>query len=125
MKEQSKEEFFLCLKEQGCNIEKALERFFYDKELYIQCYSKLIKSEDFLQLQESVKKENKETSLKLTHALKGVLANLELVSMHSVVLEIESDIKKDSWQEGYLKCMELAKIKAFYSNILQESEGKK
>lgn len=109
------------LKEEGCNIEKALERFFYDEELYIQCYGKLFESEEFALLQKRIAAKEKEASLKSTHSLKGVLANLELTPMRSVVLEMETAIKTDSWQEAAIQCEDLIKMKTFYRNILQES----
>ena len=109
------------LQDQGCHIEKALERFFYDEELYVQCYSKLMGSEEFELLQKKVKSQEKEDGLKVTHSLKGVLANLELTPMRELVLEIETSIKNDFWQEANLKCRELMKMKSLYKNILQES----
>ena len=109
------------LKEKGCNIEKALERFFFDEELYMQCYSKLMESGEFVLVQKSIVAKEKDASLKATHTLKGVLANLELTPMREVVLEMEALIKIESWQEANRKCMELMEMKSVYRNILQES----
>lgn len=109
------------LKKNGCDMEKALERFFQDEELYIQCYIKLIESEEFELVQNRIAAGEKDAALKSTHSLKGTLANLELLPLRKVVLEIEDSIKKDSWQEAADKSLELLKMRSFYQNILQES----
>ncbi len=107
------------LKEQGCNVEKALERFCYDEELYEQCYVKLMSNEEFGRLSKQITEKNKEEALKITHSLKGMLANMELLSLRTAVLKVEEQVKSEEWQEGMLRYAELMNLKSEYDNILQ------
>lgn len=64
------------LKDWGCNVDEALERFVNDKELYYTCFNMFLADDSFGRLLENVKNGDGKTSFEACHTLKGVAGNL-------------------------------------------------
>lgn len=64
------------LRDWGCDVEEALERFVNDQELYCTCFSMFLADDSFNALKQSVECGNCKASFEACHTLKGVAGNL-------------------------------------------------
>ena len=83
------------LKGLGCDVEKALERFLDDGDLYLTCLQAFAEDEGFEKLGEAIKADNHDEIFQQAHTLKGVSANLELATVYQPVAQIVADIRAE------------------------------
>jgi len=90
------EMIFQRLKEWGCDIEGALERFLDDKELYVTCLQTVAVDGNFKKLGAALEEERIADAFDYAHTLKGVFANLGLTPMYTIVEEIVEPLRNGS-----------------------------
>lgn len=77
--------------------ESLAERFMDDETLYLRFLRKLLTTQDFSLLEQFVEEENWAEALRKAHNLKGVCANLGLVSLAAAFAELVKLLRSDSF----------------------------
>lgn len=110
---QSEEEsIWALLKEQGVNVDKALERMKGNKEAYKSFLKEFFEDPDFEALQESIDAQNVKDAFDYAHGLKGMAGNLGLDRVHgkiSILVEILRKGSLEGAMEAYEEVMETCK----------------
>ncbi|MBQ6993651.1 MAG: TetR family transcriptional regulator [Lachnospiraceae bacterium] len=100
------------LKEQGVNVDKALERMKGNKEAYVSFLQEFFADPDFEALQESIEAQRVKDAFDYAHGLKGMAGNLGLDHVHnkiSILVEILRRGSLDGAMEAYEEVMEICK----------------
>ncbi|MGO5051191.1 Hpt domain-containing protein [Lachnospiraceae bacterium LCP25S3_G4] len=78
------------LKQWGCDVDGALQRFIYDDELYKMCLIKFKDDENFVLLEKAMLGGNYISAFESAHTLKGVAGNLGLTPLcESISIVVE------------------------------------
>ena len=77
--------------------ESLEERFMDDEALYLRFLRKLLTTQDFSLLEQCVEEENWAEALRKAHNLKGVCANLGLVSLASAFAAMVKLLRSESF----------------------------
>ncbi len=79
------------LRNWGCDIDGAFERFLNDENLYDECLMMFVEDENIEALKEHINDENQKVPFSIVHTLKGVTGNLGLTPLYeSLVILCES-----------------------------------
>lgn len=79
------------LREWGCDIDTALERFLNDEQLFNECLVMFLDDENLTELKKHINDEDQNVPFSIVHALKGVSGNLGLSPLYdSLVILCES-----------------------------------
>ena len=100
------------LRENGVNVDKALERMKGNKEAYRSFLIEFFEDPDFEALQESIETQNVKDAFDYAHGLKGMAGNLGLDNVHSkisILVEIVSQGSLDGAKEACDEVMETCK----------------
>lgn len=100
------------LRENGVNVDKALERMKGNKEAYKSFLKEFFEDPDFEALQESIEARNAKDAFDYAHGLKGMAGNLGLDNVHSkisVLVEILRQGSLNGAKEAYDEVMEVCK----------------
>lgn len=81
------------LKEWGCDVDGALERFVGDEELYVTCLNTVLTDNAFAGLGDALEKGEIQEAFDYAHTLKGVLANMGLTPMFDVSVRIVEPLR--------------------------------
>jgi HPt (histidine-containing phosphotransfer) domain-containing protein len=81
------------LRNWGCNIDEALERFVNDKELYCTCFNMFLADDSFERLKENIKNGDCKASFEACHTLKGVAGNLAAGPLYTVLCELTEHLR--------------------------------
>lgn len=100
------------LREWGCDIDGAMDRFMGDKELYFTCLHTVVKDKAFAGLGESLKEERISDAFDFAHTLKGVLANMGLTPMFDIVVKIVEPLREGNSD----------KLLPFYEELISSNE---
>lgn len=73
------------LREWGCDMDGAMERFLNDEDLYRDCLNAVIEDEAFDRLKTALDAHNAQEAFGYAHTLKGVLANMGLTPMFDII----------------------------------------
>lgn len=92
----SKDNIFQDLKNWGCDVDGAMERFLEDEELYLSCLQMVVSDSNFEKLGTALREKNIEQSFDCSHTLKGVFANLGLTPMLHLSEQIVEPLRKGS-----------------------------
>lgn len=76
------------LRELGCDMDGAMERFLDDQEFYKECFHKFVEDGELDKLAENIQSGNVEESFALAHSLKGTLGNLGLTPLYERMVDI-------------------------------------
>ncbi|MDD3252438.1 MAG: Hpt domain-containing protein [Lachnospiraceae bacterium] len=98
------------LKQAGCDIDGALERFLQDEEFYLECYEQVMADENFEGLGDALKAHNVEQAFDCAHALKGVIANMGLTPVFNQLAKIVEPLragKDEGLLEPYQKLLDI------------------
>ncbi|MCY1152425.1 MAG: Hpt domain-containing protein [Sphaerochaetaceae bacterium] len=76
------------LKNWGCDINGALERFLNDKDLYFECLSMFEEDENFEALKLHINDSNQKIPFGYVHTLKGVSGNLGITPLFESLSEL-------------------------------------
>ncbi len=99
------------LKEQGVNVDKALERLKGNKEAYRDFLKEFFEDPDFDALQESIEAQRVREAFGYAHGLKGMAGNLGLEQIHSKISVLVEILRQgslegaaDAYEEVREKC---------------------
>lgn len=81
------------LKNWGCDIDGALERFVGDEELYKTCLYTVLSDKAFEGLGEALRTGQVREAFDYAHTLKGVLANMGLTPMYDVTVRMVEPLR--------------------------------
>jgi len=87
-------DIFRKLKNWGCDVDGAMERFLEDEELYVSCLQMVVSDANFEKLGITLKEKEIEQAFDASHTLKGVFANLGLTSMLHLSEQIVEPLRK-------------------------------
>ncbi|MEG0092162.1 MAG: Hpt domain-containing protein, partial [Oscillospiraceae bacterium] len=87
------------LREQGEDIQGAMERFLDDEELYEQCFESFLEDRAFEQLASSLKNQSYDEAFDYAHMLKGVSGNLGLTTMFEMLSQMVSLYREKKYNE--------------------------
>ncbi len=88
-----KEQLYDELKEWGCDIDGAMERFMDDRELYESCLETVLEDASFAQLKVELEAGNVEKAFDAAHTLKGVCGNMGLTPMFDTDVQIVEPLR--------------------------------
>lgn len=74
------------LREWGCDMDGAMERFLNDTELYEDCLKAVVDDEAFDGLKKALDEHNADEAFGCAHTLKGVLSNMGLTPMFDIIV---------------------------------------
>lgn len=97
------------LRDWGCDVEGALERFVGDEELYRVCLNTVLSDKAFAGLGAALKDGDVQEAFDHAHTLKGVLANMGLTPMYDITVDLVEPLrsgKADNLLSVYEKLME-------------------
>lgn len=100
------------LKENGVNVDKALERMKGNKEAYKNFLKEFFEDPDFEALQESIEAQSAKDAFDYAHGLKGMAGNLGLDNVHSqisILVEILRQGSLEGAKEAFEAVMETCK----------------
>lgn len=97
------------LRNWGCDIDGALERFVGDEELYKTCLYTVLDDKSFGGLGEALEAGQVREAFDYAHTLKGVLANMGLTPMYDITVRIVEPLRTGD-TEG---------LPALYEELLQ------
>lgn len=100
------------LRNWGCDVEGALERFVGDEDLYKMCLNTVLEDKSFAGLGEALNAEQVKEAFDCAHTLKGVLANMGLTPMFDITVQIVEP----------LRAGEVAGLLPIYEELLQAKE---
>lgn len=106
------------LRQWGCDIDAALERFVEDEDFYWECYNILFQGQELGELEEHLNKGEVEDAFICAHGMKGTIGNLGLTPLFellSPMVEIlragkldgvqeQFELLKQSWEEYKTLC---------------------
>lgn len=93
------------LKNWGCDIDGALERFVGDEDLYRTCLYTVLSDKAFDGLGETLRAGQVKEAFDYAHTLKGVLANMGLTPMYDITVRIVEPLRAGNG-EGLLPIYE-------------------
>lgn len=100
------------LKNWGCDIDGALERFVGDEDMYKSCLYTLLGDKAFLGLGEALRANQVKEAFDYAHTLKGVIANMGLTPMYQIVVRLVEPLRKG----------EIENLLPIYEELLQARE---
>lgn len=102
------------LRNWGCNVDEALERFVNDEELYCTCFNMFLADETFDKLKQSVKDGDCKASFEACHTLKGVGGNLSAGPLYTAICELTERLRAGNMEnaEKYVETIFACKDKA-------------
>lgn len=90
----SENDIFRELKNWGCDVDGAMERFLEDEELYVSCLQMVMSDANFEKLGAALKEKEVEQAFDASHTLKGVFSNLGLTPMLLLAEQIVEPLRK-------------------------------
>lgn len=100
------------LKNWGCDIDGALERFVGDEELYRTCLYTVLDDKAFRRLGEALSAGQIKEAFDCAHTLKGVLANMGLTPMYDITVRIVEPLRAGDTEGLLLLYEELLQAKS-------------
>ena len=85
------------LKNWGCDVSGALERFLNDQKLYCECLNMFIEDDNFVSLRLHINNTNQEIPFGYVHTLKGVAGNLGLTPLYHSLCELCDALRTNSY----------------------------
>lgn len=81
------------LRNWGCDVDGALERFLGDEELYVTCLQTVVVDPAFGELEAALQEGRIQDAFEHSHTLKGVLANMGLTPMYCINIKIVEPLR--------------------------------
>lgn len=81
------------LKNWGCNVDEALERFVNDEQLYCTCFNMFLADDTFEKLKQNIKDGDCKTAFESCHTLKGVGGNLSAGPLYTAICELTERLR--------------------------------
>lgn len=106
------------LREWGCDIEVAMERFLEDEELYYSCLEMLVEDEGLKRLGEELEAGETEEAFDCAHTLKGVIGNMGLTPMFEIMVRIVEPLRAGRIENLEPVYEELVEAKDYLKRLL-------
>lgn len=87
------------LKIWGCDIDGAMDRLMYDKEIYMKFLYQFKEEDKFVELERAVLEKDQTNAFESAHTLKGVAGNLSLNPIYDSISKLVEVLKKDDISE--------------------------
>lgn len=104
------------LREYGCDMDGAMDRFLNDVELFDKCLDSVLADEAFENLGKALNEGQVRPAFEYAHTLKGVIGNMGLTPLYEIIVQIVEPLRvgsSDGMIDKYKELMtELDKIKA-------------
>lgn len=97
------------LREWGCEVDDALERFVNDEALYIMCMNLFVEDSFFETLGEAIKSKDYESAREATHTLKGVAGNVSAGPLSAVISILMDKLRAEDYSD----------LDSYYTQIIQ------
>lgn len=81
------------LKNWGCNVDEALERFVDDQELYLTCFNMFLTDTSFERLKQAIENNDNQMAFEACHTLKGVAGNLSAGPLYIKLCELTEKLR--------------------------------
>lgn len=105
------------LRDMGCDMDGAMDRFLDDTELYYDCFASVLNDPAFEDLGTALKEGRVEEAFDAAHTLKGIISNMGLTPLLDILADIVEPLREGNGQgllPIYNKMMdETKKYKAF------------
>lgn len=88
------------LRNWGCNVDEALERFVNDEELYRTCFNMFLADEAFETLKQKIKDGDCKASFEACHTLKGVGGNLSAGPLYTAICELTERLRAGNMDDA-------------------------
>ena len=112
------------LRQSGCNIDIAMERFLNDEEMYVQSVDEVLTDKAFDELHDALIQNNISDAFDASHTLKGIIAQVELKSLYNIIVDIVEPLRRGDTQ-GLLEVYDrLIKERDKYIALLASCEKK-
>lgn len=108
------------LKNWGCDISGALDRFLDDEELYISCLHTVIYDPAYEKLGEALNAQQIADAFEYAHTLKGVLANMGLTPIYDIAVRIVEPLRAGNGENLIPVYEELLAANARLKSIINE-----
>ncbi len=106
------------LRNWGCDIDGALERFVGDEELYETCLYTVLDDKAFGGLGEALRAGQVKEAFDYAHTLKGVLANMGLTPMYDITVRIVEPLRTEHTEGLLLIYEELLQAKSVLAAMI-------
>lgn len=106
------------LRNWGCNVDEALERFVNDKDLYCTCFNMFLADESFEKLKQKVKEGDCKGSFEACHTLKGVGGNLSAGPLYTAICELTERLRAGNMEDAQRYVDNIFKYKEEVQKIL-------
>lgn len=104
------------LKNWGCNVDEALERFVDDQELYLTCFNMFLTDPSFESLEEALNNNDVKKAFEACHTLKGVAGNLSAGPLYTSICELTEKLRAGNIENTK---QDLEKIYQFKNEALE------
>ncbi|MCH5268621.1 MAG: Hpt domain-containing protein [Lachnospiraceae bacterium] len=82
------------LREYGCEVDEALERFVDDEQFYRECYKVFFSGDSLKQLGAALDKGDIEAAFICSHTMKGTVGNLGLTTLYDQLVLIVEPLRE-------------------------------
>jgi len=109
------------LKEYGCDVDSALDRFMNKESLYLKFIRKFPDDPTMNTIRELIHSENTEERFKAVHTMKGVAGNLGLTPLFDTSADMVQKFRENKTEEAIAEYDTLEKIYKEIYDIISES----
>lgn len=102
------------LKDGGFDVDKTIERFSGNADMYERFLKKFPGDESYSQIAPAFASNDQEAAMTAAHTLKGVSANLGMTALYAACSETVALIRADKFEEARASCADIDKS---YRNV--------
>lgn len=104
------------LRNWGCDIDGALDRFLNDDDLYKECLEMFLEDENLFELKKHINDTDQSVPFSIVHALKGVSGNLGLTPLFETLSVLCESLRDNSYNP---KSGEFEKVQDNIDNFIK------
>ncbi len=105
------------LRQLGCDIDEALERFMGDEQLYFICFDDLLSDENLDRLGDALRCKDYENAFHYAHMLKSVYANMGMTPLYNDCVAIVEPLRAGSGGDYLLE--NYGRMESFMRSVRQ------
>ena len=103
------------LKQFGADADEGLQRCMNNEAFYLKMVARFLEDKTFDKLKANIEEGNLEEAFKASHALKGVLGNLSLTPLYTIIFEM-TELLRNKTACDYSEYIK--KYEALYQSLL-------
>jgi HPt (histidine-containing phosphotransfer) domain-containing protein len=88
------------LRDWGCDIDGAFERFLNDRDLYNECLSMFVEDENIFELEKHINDDNQQVPFVIVHTLKGVAGNLGITPLYESLVTLCESLRVNKYDKN-------------------------